>query len=562
MAKRAAKRKPSRKSTTRARARKTTEVLPAVDLGSEEDARAAVQPRTPAPPAEVEAVGYADVGFLRKAGRDFTRTLREAAQWGALRRTPYGVGPAVIFAVIGLVGSWNGRVLSLVLPEVVQDLDFNVSSLLTALNITGFFFIFIAVGVSYFLDRLPRVPFVGFGTIAAGAGSILTPHTQRVTTVAGSTFAADTGDIAAGIPNFSLLNDYYPPEVRGRANAFVGTLARVGTLFAPWMVGLMAINWGWRWPFYITSVVLIAVGVVALIVLREPIRGYMERRSMGFSEEDSRKPEPPMSLGQAWRTIWGIRTIRRLFIGSIADGVGSRIQSLLYTVFLFEEYGLDVLERGKLFTLTGVFAIVGGFIGGGVVDSLMRRRPQRVLVYSSIIYALEAVSFGIITFAPPLGVLLILNAVFGFAIAMTGPARFVFYATLLPANIRTMGLGIFGLASVPAVILYQVFVSRLDDWGTGGVLFASAPFFLVAALDRSQRCGVLRARHAQRDVDAGRVGGLPQARARKVGSSSSCVATSRSTTTAFRSSSASTSMSTKARSSRSSARTAPGSPRC
>lgn len=480
MAKGTAKRKPSKKPASRTR-RKTTEALPAVDLGSEEDARVAVQ-RSLTPAVEVEAVDYANVGFLGKSWRDFKRTLREAAQWQVLRKTPYGFSPAVIFAVIGLVGSWNGRVLGLVLPEVVQDLDFNVSSLLTALNVTGFFFIFIAVGVSYFLDRLPRVPFVGYGTIAAGVGSILTPHAARVGTVAGSTLAADTGDIAAGIPNFSLLNDYYPPETRGRANAFVGTLARVGTLFAPWMVGLMAISWGWRWPFYITAAVLIAVGVVALIVLREPIRGYMERRAMGFSEEDSRRAEPPMSLGQAWRTIWGIRTIRRLFIGSIADGVGARIQSLLYVIFLFEEYGLDVLERGKLFTLTGVFAIVGGFIGGGVVDSLMRRRPQRVLVYSSIIYALEAVSFGIITFGPPLVILIILNAVFGFAIAMTGSARFVFYATLLPANIRTMGLGIFGLASVPAVILYQVFVSRLDDWGTGGVLFASAPFFLVSAL--------------------------------------------------------------------------------
>jgi hypothetical protein len=321
VAKRTVPRKP--RTVRRGGGAPAPEVLEPVDLGTEEELRAQVLPQAPPPPPEVEEAEYRDVGFLRKAWMDAWRTLREAARWQLLGATPYGYAPALMFGLLGLVGSWNGRVLNLVLPEMVRDLDFNAITLVNALNIVGFFFIFITIGVAYVLDRIRRVPFVGLGAIAAGIGSLFTPHSRRVATVALSTIANDTGGLAASIPQFALLNDYYPPETRGRANAFAGTLVRFGTLCAPWMVGLMAINWGWRSPFYVTASVLIAVGVLILLVLREPVRGYMERRALGMAEEDAIKPEPPMSFGQAWRTIWGIRTIRRLFIGSIADGVGS-----------------------------------------------------------------------------------------------------------------------------------------------------------------------------------------------------------------------------------------------
>ena len=61
------------------------------------------------------------------------------------------------------------------------------------------------------------------------------------------------------------------------------------------------------------------VGLVMLVLLKEPVRGYMERRAMGADEEIALQESEPQSFGEAWRTVWAVRTLRRQFI-AIAVG--------------------------------------------------------------------------------------------------------------------------------------------------------------------------------------------------------------------------------------------------
>jgi branched-chain amino acid transport system ATP-binding protein len=436
----------------------------------------------PPPAPEVEPSGLKNVGFLGKAWRDFRGTLKEAAQWKSLSKTPYGVVPLLVFAFQGIVFGFDGTIFSVILPDVVRDLNISVSTILTALNLVSFAFIFISIAIARFLDRSRRIPFVAAGTILNGLTSLLTPHTRRAVTLGATRLMDSVGTTTALIPESGLLLDYYPVHERGKAIAFVTTITRAGTLFAPWAVGLLVINYNWRTPFYITGPLLIVAGLLMAIFLREPIRGYMERRAAGLSEAESRQAEPPVSFGQAWRTIWGTRTLQRLFIADAIGGVGSRIYSFIFVFFLLQEYGLDALERGKLSTLIGVFSLIGGFVGGGVVDSLMRRRPQRVLIFSGVLSMLAAVAIGTEASVPPLWILVVLTAIFGFTSALLGPARFVLFGQLIPANIRTQGGTVFALAAIPSAIVFQSFIGRIPSWGFTGLILASAPFLFLAAL--------------------------------------------------------------------------------
>jgi branched-chain amino acid transport system ATP-binding protein len=451
-------------------------------LGTAQDARSQTLPLMPAPSAEVMPVEYGDMGILRKSWADLRRTLKEASQWNMLRHTPYGLKPAAIFAMVGIIGGFDATVFGLVAPEIVRDLNLNVVSVIIAVDLVGFFLIFASIGVAFYLDRSRRLPWAGGGTIANGITSVLTPTAKSVGPIVAYRVFDNIGAEAAGLPGFSLITDYYPVDSRGRAFAVTGTLQRVGTLFAPWMVGLLAFNYGWRTPFYITGPLLIAAGIVMLVVLREPVRGYMERRAMGLDESVAIEEEPPVSFGQAWRTVWGIRTLRRLFMSNIVSATGSQIFGLTFGFYLFQHYHLNVLTRGKISTLSGVGALIGGFLGGGVVDSLMRRRPQRVLVYTGALGAAEAISLAGIALGPPVWLVVFLFAVFGFAFALTGPARGVFYGQVLPAHVRTLGGAIFGLAAIPGLVLAAVFLARIPTWGFQGVLFAATPFLFLSGL--------------------------------------------------------------------------------
>ncbi len=435
----------------------------------------------PAPAPEVEPSDLKNVGWIRKSFMDFGRTLKEATDFRALRHTPYGLVPIGMFALLATVQAFDGEIFSLVIPDVVRDLNLNVVNVLTVLNLVTFLLIFIELGSAFLMDRMRRVPFVGGGAIVNGIASLLTPHAKTTYTLGATRLMDRAGGRVGGVPEASLINDYYPVHTRGRAFALYG-LGRSAGLFAPLLVALLAINFGWRTPFYITGPLLVVTGVLVLFVLRDPIRGYMERRALGMSEEDAKQPEPPVSFGHAWRTIWGVRTLRRLFISDIVADAGGLLYGFVINFYLAQDYRMDVFDRGKLLTFLGVFTLIGGILAGGIVDSLIRRRAQRVMVFSGGLLLVNSLLVLLIASKPPVWGLVVAFGFFGFGRALLGPARQVFYGLVTPAHVRTMGNTVFILAGIPAGIVFQLFVPRIPEWGFSGLIYASAPFFFVSAL--------------------------------------------------------------------------------
>ena len=75
-----------------------------------------------------------------------------------------------------------------------------------------------------------------------------------------------------------------------------------------------------------------------------------------------------------------------------------------------------------------------------------------------------------------------LSALYGFAISLSGPARGVFYSQILPANVRTLGLSVFVLAAIPAVLVFGPIIAKQPTWGFAGILGAAGPFLFVSGL--------------------------------------------------------------------------------
>ena len=100
-------------------------------------------------------------------------------------------------------------------------------------------------------------------------------------------------------------------------------------------------HWGWRTAGFIFAIPLIPVGIFALFRLKEPVRGYMERRALGASDDEARIEDEPQSFGEAWRATWAVRTLRRLFIASAIAACGSAGFGLYFGVYLAEKYGLN-----------------------------------------------------------------------------------------------------------------------------------------------------------------------------------------------------------------------------
>ena len=428
-----------------------------------------------------------DIGPLRAGLRSAGDAFKTGLDFPTIARTPYGLRPVIIFAFAGIFAGLDSQAFSIVVPDIIRDQGFSLVGLFTAINFVGFFLVFATLALAFYLDRAPRVLWAGAWNIVAGLGMFFTSRANSLWTLGATRLVGNVSDQASTLPFFPLLTDYYPVDARGRAFAMQRTVGRIALLLAPLGVGYLVIRTttdpdhpNWRLPFVIIGIGTALVGVAMLVLLREPVRGYFERRELGLSDVESREEEGRPSFGEVWRIVWSIRTYRRLFVANTIIAIGTLVFNRFYLVFLFEEYGLDTLERAAVFAVTGFGVLFGGAMGGGMTDVLVRRRPQRLLVFIGAVGAVGAVFNFFIPLGPPLWLLVAVNIGFGFFDAAAETASFTVFAQIVPAHIRTTGVWITSLQGIPAGIVFQFIVSIVvEQYGVAGGMYAGAPFILL-----------------------------------------------------------------------------------
>ena len=179
------------------------------------------------------------------------------------------------------------------------------------------------------------------------------------------------------MPSFSLTADYYPPESRGKVFAILGLVSTAASLPLGLGGALMIDRIGWRTTFVIGGALVTVGGIAVIAFLKEPIRGYMERRAMGADEDVAVQESEPQSFGEAWRTVWAVRTLRRTFMASIILSPGGLILAQIAQFLYVDEYGLrSASERFLAFgPASFVAGVAGALVGGHLIDRFSAMNP-------------------------------------------------------------------------------------------------------------------------------------------------------------------------------------------
>ncbi|HVM54702.1 MAG TPA: MFS transporter [Acidimicrobiales bacterium] len=409
--------------------------------------------------------------------------LKRAADYRSISKTPYGAGPVLILGGMSFFGIIGGRIFGVAGPDIIRDLEISIGSYIDAAPFIGLVLVLAAIGIAYFADRHRRVPMVAIGSILGGIFNFFTSRANSFAGLVTPQVLDSAAGRLSGVPQISLLADYYPPEHRGKVFAALGTMRNVALVAAPIGAGLLIDTIGWRAAVLLAGPPAVLLGILALFRLKEPVRGYMERKALGASEEEALREEDPVSFGEGWRSIWAIRTIRRFFIAGAVSAIGFEVQSLLLLFFFREEYGLRATELGVIGTISAVFLLFGGYLGGGLVDTFTRRRPSRVLTIIGLFQIVGAVGSLGIAMAPPIALVVAFNCIASFGAGLIGPSVSVVYVQVLPANNRTLGTALQGLQDVPAFIFGVPVAGALvaTSGFQGGLLFA-VPWMFAGAL--------------------------------------------------------------------------------
>lgn len=181
--------------------------------------------------------------------------------------------------------------------------------------------------------------------------------------------AVGGGEAGALPTSQSLIADYFPPHIRGRALGIFIMAAVVG--YAVALIGgtYIASHYGWRAMFIAFGLSSLLIVIVVQYVLREPRQ--MVRRPIELGEREQLVPSLVILFRKpsfSWQVAGAV------FFGIVSYG------GLIFILsHLVRSFDLPLAGAGVIYgTISTVTAIIGALVGGYLTDRLGRDSPANV----------------------------------------------------------------------------------------------------------------------------------------------------------------------------------------
>jgi ABC-type branched-subunit amino acid transport system ATPase component/MFS family permease len=407
--------------------------------------------------------------------RDWLRPKKFLEGWSST--------PLLLLFALNLVDELDRTAFSTVLPEIKDDFGLSLTGVSTLVALVVPAAVLIGLPIAHYADRRRRTRFVCSMAVTWGVFSFLTGLAPVLLLLGMARVGSGLGRGVNEPLYNSLLPDYYPLRVRAKVFAFhraannLGQFA--GPIIAGGLVGVLGLSW--RVPFFLFAIPTFILVALCLKKLSEPVRGGHERRALGADEETVAIEEKPASFSESWRTLMGVKTLKRFYMSLpffFASLIG--LQQFL-SLFYDEVFGLKAGARGVVLALDEPFAILGLVVGAPLLQRALNKRPalgmrligMAGLAIASLI-ALQAVS-PTLWMAIPVGYL---RAALG---AILIPGVYAVLSLVIPPKARTLGFaagGVFGLLGAPIIVIVGAIG---DNYGLRVGILMLLPIYLIGS---------------------------------------------------------------------------------
>ncbi len=199
---------------------------------------------------------------------------------------------------------------------------------------------------------------------------------------------------------------WFPLKERATAMGFKQTALNVGGIITAATLPTLALAMGWRYGFVIIGVVGIVIGIVSFILYKEP------PQNVSFDTSEPAAPsETKPSLGEVFRgrEIWLV-IFAGLFMSFVEHSAMAHFVLYSEKVLL-----LPVVTAGFFLALTEGGGGIGRVISGLVSDRLWHGSRKGIYILMCAIAFVVSVIFGFLGSGSPIGVLILLCLILGFA---------------------------------------------------------------------------------------------------------------------------------------------------
>ncbi len=260
----------------------------------------------------------------------------------------------------------------------------------------------------------------------------------------------------------SLLADFYEPAARVKVFSVHRQANSVGQILGPLAAGLLAASFGFRMPFYVFAVPTLVFVVLALR-LREPVRGYHERRAAGATEDAAQVADVPEKVWETMKVLSRVRTIRRIWVAVPFLAVALFGVPTLLALVYEDVFGLDSAARGAIAAGVEPLQVIGVFVAMPRVANIAMKDPGFLLRYVAIVGVIDGLLLVVLAYAQNVAVAIAMHALLAASIGTLAPAFFALISIVAPPRVRAASFSTISVFAIPGIAVFLPAIGQVSD---------------------------------------------------------------------------------------------------
>ena len=372
------------------------------------------------------------------------------------------VFPLTVLFGLNAVDELDRSAFAVLLPDIRDHFGLSDATALALVAATTIAVLVVEIPLAFAADRHSRVR---MATTGAGAWALFSFGTGLATglaALAAMRIGAGLGKAVVTPTHSSLLADYYRPEARVKVFSAHRLASSTGQIVAPLVAGSLALWLGWRAPF-----LLFAVPSVVLVLLaarlREPVRGFHERRAAGADADTALIEQPPVSARAAVRELNRIRTIRRIWFAAPFLAIALFGIPTLLSLVYEDVFGLDAGRRGLIATVIEPLQIVGVVVAMPAMSRLADRGAGSLVRFVAVVGVIDGVLVAALAYAPHVSLAVGLHAVLATSVGTLVPAFLALVSLVAPPHVRAATFSTISVAALPGIAVFLPVLGALSD---------------------------------------------------------------------------------------------------
>jgi len=352
----------------------------------------------------------------------------------ALGRFTGGASAAPLLVLVGLnfVDEFDRVAFAALTPEIRDSFGLSDTGIQAVFLVSTVATLLLALPLGVLSDRFNRIRIAVIAAVLWGVCAVFTGVVPVLGLLVAVRLGSGLGRIINEVVHPSLLQDYYPRETHPTVFGVHRAANAVGAIAGP-IAGVIAVALNWQAAFFALAIPT-AFFLAAAVRLREPMRGESIDRDLAADVAG----QGHVPYGEARRQLFGVPTLRRLWVGAFFLGIAALPLAELLSLFFENVYHYDPKGRGLIQFLFGAGEVVGLLIGARLA---LRATSTGDMSRLAVVTGLSFVAFAVGLVAMAATPFSVGSAAFAFVLSIGyggwQPAYFSLVGQVAPPRVRS-----------------------------------------------------------------------------------------------------------------------------